>query len=58
MSKLSTPCLGEEKNNSQSGIEDSFRGPCKHTLDFLCQFARIYHVEKELYPEYNGIIVN
>jgi len=47
-------------DKTKGEIEDSDKGlPCKETLDFLKQFARVYRAERSVKPQsLCGFIVN
>ena len=55
MKKLSTRCVNETDRNRKEQAEN---GPCRQTLAFLTQFARVYHAEPVLPPEFCGLILN
>ena len=55
MKKLSTRCVNETDRNRKEQAEN---GPCRQTLAFLTQFARVYHAEPVLRPEFCGLILN
>ncbi|MDR1919300.1 MAG: hypothetical protein LBQ65_06605 [Tannerellaceae bacterium] len=57
MKDFSTPCwdkmMDKEKNN------DAKKNlPCKQTVSFLTQFARVYHAEPVLQKNLCGFILN
>ena len=49
MKRFSTQCMDGLKDKST---------PSRQTLDFLSQFARSYHVEPALQPEFCGYVMN
>jgi hypothetical protein len=57
MKNLSTQCVnkimgkGKRKDNTEEK-------PCKQTLNFLSQFARIYHAEPALQQDLCGFVLN
>lgn len=59
MKRLSTQCmddLGNKKNRSRNEKKRSM--PRRQTLDFLSQFARVYHSEPAMHPELCGLVLN
>lgn len=58
MKKVSTQCMNgleNKKNKSRKGKKST---PRRQTLDFLSQFARVYHSEPALSPELCGLVMN
>jgi hypothetical protein len=57
MKNLSTRCRREimERENNNDGKR---MRPCKQTLSFLTQFARIYHAEPVIEKKLCGFILN
>ncbi len=55
MKRLSTRCVNETDRNRK---EEAEHVPCRQTLAFLAQFARVYHVEPALRPEFCGLVLN
>ncbi len=48
--------LKNDKNESRKAVQDF--APQQETLDFISQFARVYHAESELDPLFCGLILN
>ncbi|GAB6394337.1 MAG: hypothetical protein MdMp024_0649 [Bacteroidales bacterium] len=58
MKNFSTQCTDKVTDSGKSR-EGGKAGPCKQTLDFLKQFARVYHAEPALTPKsLCGFILN
>ena len=59
MRKFSTQCMNDSTEGTK---ENSCKGrsimPSRQTLDFLSQFARCYHAEPSLRPEFCGYVMN
>ncbi|MCM1292874.1 MAG: hypothetical protein NC111_03240 [Bacteroides sp.] len=55
MAKTSTPTFAANSNTSQSSKTKS---PKQATLNFLRQFARVYHPEPSMTPILSGTILN
>ena len=55
MKKLSTSCMNETDNRNEKDIG---LFPRQRTLDFLSQFARVYHAEPVLKANFGGLILN
>lgn len=60
MKRLSTQCMDELENKANKDRSEKRRNstPCRQTLDFLTQFARVYHSEPALCPELCGLVMN
>lgn len=59
MKNFSTRCLDEHNSKiEKNGDVDKSSSPRKKTLDFLTQFARVYHVEPELKESLCGLVMN
>ncbi|MDH6304711.1 hypothetical protein M2459_001448 [Parabacteroides sp. PF5-5] len=57
MRKLSTRCMETvNKTKKEWGTEKSI--PQKKTLDFLSQFARVYHAEPAMQEKLCGFVMN
>ena len=58
MKKLSTQCMNRRKDDLKK--ERVFRQsvPQKQTLDFLRQFARVYHTEPVLCTDLCSYVIN
>lgn len=57
MKRLSTQCMDELKDKTKKNRNGKISTPSRQTLDFLSQFARSYHVEPALQPEF-GYVMN
>lgn len=59
MKRLSTQCMDELENRTDKNRnEKKLSMPNRKTLDFLTQFARVYHSEPALRPELCGLVMN
>lgn len=59
MKKLSTQCMDELKDKTDKNRNEKKQStPRTQTLDFLMQFARVYHSEPTLHPELCGVVMN
>lgn len=59
MKKLSTPCMNELENRTDNNRNENGKSmPRRQTLDFLSQFARVYHSEPVMQPELCGLVLN
>lgn len=58
MRKFSTRCMNSMDNNDKSSPAKANTNPRKSTVDFLRQFARIYHVEPILPQRMCGYLLN
>lgn len=58
MKKLSTQCMDELGENKKKNRNEKRMMPKRQTLDFLSQFARVYHSEPVLQPELCGLVMN
>lgn len=58
MKRLSTQCMDEIKNRTAGNREEKKSQPKRRTLDFLTQFARVYHSEPALHTELCGLVMN
>ena len=57
MKKISTLKNGIEHRTDSVRLEKRCR-PSRNTLDFLSQFARVYHVENSLRADLGGFVMN
>lgn len=58
MKRLSTRCMtkiGNKRDKNQEGVNN---GPSRSTLNFLTQFARVYHTEPMLKHEMCEYVLN
>ena len=55
MKRLSTQCMNEIENKTNRNRKEM---PRRQTLDFLTQFARVYHSEPALRTELCGLVMN
>ena len=51
MKRLSTQCMNEIENKTNRNRKERKTMPRRQTLDFLTQFARVYHSEPALRTE-------
>lgn len=51
MKRFSTQCMNGLENKTKKNRNEKKSTPSKQTLDFLSQFARIYHAEPAMQPE-------
>lgn len=59
MKKLSTQRMNEFENKTDKNRNGKKKSqPCRQTLDFLMQFARVYHSEPILSPDLCGVVMN
>lgn len=58
MKRLSTPCMNEIENRTDKSRNEKKSAPSRKTLDFLSQFARVYHSEPVMQPELCGLVLN
>ncbi|SEF40972.1 MULTISPECIES: hypothetical protein [Parabacteroides] len=58
MKRLSTQCMNEADNKAKKNPDDKNSMPRKQTLDFLSQFARVYHAEPLLRADLCGLVMN
>ena len=58
MKRFSTQCMDELKDKPTKHRNEKKSTPSRQTLDFLSQFARSYHVEPALQPEFGGYVMN
>ena len=58
MKRSSTQCMNETDNKTKRKPEGRHSTPRKQTLDFLTQFARVYHAETALRTEFCGYVMN
>jgi len=58
MKKFSTRCMNEFTDKTEKGRATGKHIPQKKTLDFLMQFARVYHAEPEMKQEICGFVMN
>ena len=59
MKRLSTQCMDDLKNKTDKNRNEKKQStPHRQTLDFLMQFARVYHSEPALHPELCGVVMN
>ncbi|RHJ84397.1 hypothetical protein [Parabacteroides sp. AM08-6] len=59
MKRLSTRCMNEFENRTNRNRNEKKKSmPRRQTLDFLTQFARVYHSEPVLHPELCGVVMN
>ena len=55
MKKKNTPCINKKE---QTESEDNLKMPSLKTLDFLKQFARVYHVGSQKHAELCSFVIN
>lgn len=58
MKRFSTQCMEELENKTKKNRSGKKSAPSRRTIDFLSQFARSYHAEPALQPEFCGYVVN
>ncbi|MDR0429221.1 MAG: hypothetical protein LBH58_01925 [Tannerellaceae bacterium] len=58
MKRFSTRCMDELTDKIEKKRDNIKCMPRKKTLDFLTQFARVYHVEPDVNKEFCGIVMN
>lgn len=58
MKRLSTQCMNGTENKTDRNRKDRKSSPSRQTLDFLTQFARVYHSEPALRTELCGLVMN
>ena len=58
MKRLSTQCINEIDNKKDRNLKERKTTPRRQTLDFLTQFARVYHSEPALRTEFCGFVMN
>lgn len=58
MKRLSTQCMNGTENKTDRNRKERKNAPRRQTLDFLSQFARVYHSEPVLQPELCGLVIN
>ena len=58
MKRLSTQCMNGIENKTDINRKDRKSSPRRQTLDFLTQFARVYHSEPALRTELCGLVMN
>ena len=58
MKRLSTQCMNEIENKTNRNRKERKTMPSRQTLDFLNQFARVYHSEPALRTELCGLVMN
>lgn len=58
MKRFSTQCMNGLENKTKKNRDGKKSAPSKQTLDFLSQFARIYHAEPAMQPELRGYVMN
>ena len=58
MKRFSTQCMDGLKDKTKKNRNEKKSTPSKQTLDFLSQFARIYHAEPAMQPELCGYVMN
>lgn len=61
MKRLSTQCMNEIENKTNRNRKERKTMPRRQTLDFLnflTQFARVYHSEPALRTELCGLVMN
>lgn len=58
MKRLSTQCMNEIENKTNRNRKERKTMPRRQTLDFLTQFARVYHSEPALRTELCGFVMN
>lgn len=55
MKRLSTQCMNEIENKTNRNRKERKTMPRRQTLDFLTQFARVYHSQNPLYAR-NSVV--
>lgn len=58
MKRLSTRCMNKIENKTERTQREVRTMPRRQTLDFLTQFARVYHSEPALRAEFCGLVIN
>ena len=58
MKRLSTQCMNEIENKTNRNRKERKTMPRRQTLDFITQFARVYHSEPALRTELCGLVMN
>lgn len=58
MKRLFTQCMNEIENRTDRNRKERKTTPRRQTLDFLTQFARVYHSEPALRTEFCGLVMN
>lgn len=58
MKRYSTQCIDKLEDKVKKDRNEKKSTPSKQTLDFLSQFARIYHAEPAMESELYGCVMN
>jgi hypothetical protein len=58
MKNFSTRCMSKFTNKTEQNQTTEKSTPQQKTLDFLMQFARVYHVEPNSRQELCGFVMN
>lgn len=58
MKNISTRCMDKLKQKKEKTQGERKCMPRKQTLDFLMQFARVYHTEPAMQPDICGYVLN
>ena len=58
MKSCSTEGMDGLKDKTKKNRNEKKSAPSRQTLDFLSQFARSYHAEPALQPEFCGYVMN
>ena len=58
MKGLLTQCMNEIENKTNRNRKERKTMPRRQTLDFLTQFARVYHYRNPLYAQNSGLVMN
>lgn len=58
MKNFSTRCMNGIGDKTNESRKEGKSMPCRQTLDFLTQFARVYHSEPMLHSELCSLILN
>jgi hypothetical protein len=58
MKNFSTRCQGKIAEKGNNNNDGELILPCKKTLSFLTQFARVYHAEPLIRKKLCGFILN
>lgn len=58
MKKISTPTINNIENRTENIRVTQKNMPSRKTLDFLTQFARVYHAEASLRADLCGFVMN
>lgn len=58
MKRFSTQCMDKLDDKTKKNRNEKKTMPCRQTLDFLTQFARVYQAEPVLHSELCSYVMN